>query len=331
MPNFPNITSKVKSLSGGTNGNFLSNAERYKTLAVAYDKLKNYVADIYVPMGAYIDATAIKANPITGLKEEIPVGFHLQLEDFLEDLSINSTQPHAILGVNPSTANTQEAKDLWVDRLTITDMSDPNRAANIMAQIQNKFMTVVAFEPLFLNIGRGRPYIANGQAAYAGFLASIPYNISPTNKEIPGITTVRFDLSINQYERLNAMRYVTMMSRQGQNPVVVEDVTAAPYGSDFVNWSTFSIMAEAANRVRAVAREFLGRPNSVEVRASLEQLISNALKQMDGLRGFDFSMTSSATQQVLGTIEIDLILVPIFTIKRIRNTVKLRKNLTTNN
>lgn len=330
MPNFPNITSKAQVLSGGTNGNFLTNAERYKSFATAYDRLKNYTADIYVPMSAYIDATAIKANPITGLKEEIPVGFHTQLEDFLEDLSINSTQPHAILGVNPSTYNTQEAKDLWVDRLTITNLQDPNRAANIMAQIQNKFISVVAFEPLFLNIGRGRPYISNGQAAYAGFLASIPYNISPTNKEIPGISNVRFDLSINQYERLNAMRYVTMMSRANQNPVIIEDVTAAPYGSDFVNWSTFSIMAEAANRVRAVARSFLGRPNSIEVRTSLEQLISNALSEMQGLRAFDFSLTSTATQQVLGTIEIDLILVPIFTIKKIRNTVKLRKNLTTN-
>lgn len=330
MPNFPNITSKQKSLSGGTNGNYLSNAERYKTFNIAYDKLKNYNADIYVPMGAYIDATAIKANPVTGLKEEIPVGFHIQLEDFLEDLSINSVQPHAVLGVSPSLKNTQESKDLWVDRLTIPDLSDPNRAANIMTQIQNKFMSIVAFEPLFLNIGRGRPYIANGQAAYAGFLASIPYNISPTNKEIPGISSIRFDLSVNQFERLNAMRYVTMMAYQGRNPTVVEDVTAAPYGSDFVNWSTFSIMAEASNRVRSIAREFLGRPNSVEVRASLEQLISNALRSMDGLRGFDFSITSSASQQVLGTIEIDLVLVPVFTIKRIRNTVKLRKNLTTN-
>jgi len=191
-------------------------------------------------------------------------------------------------------------------------------------------MSVAAFEPIFLNIGRGQPYTANGQAAYAGMIASMPYDISPTNKFINGISSLRYRLSIAQYEALNSMRYVTMKVRPGRTPVIIEDVTAAPFGSDFVNWTTFSITKEASDRVKGVANEFIGKPNSVEVRTSLEQLIANSLNNMDGLRAFDFTLTSSPTQQVLGIIEIDLILVPIFTIKKIRTTVKLRKNLPTN-
>jgi hypothetical protein len=157
----------------------------------------------------------------------------------------------------------------------------------------------------------------------------MPYDLSPTNKTIRGVNNIRYDIATSQLEALNSMRYVIMKNRPGRAPVIVEDVTAAPYGSDFVNWSTFSITAEAANRVKRVANEFIGKPNSVEVRTSLEQLISNALMTMDGLRAFDFSLVSSPTQQVLGIIEIDLILVPVFTIKKIRTTVKLRKNLAT--
>jgi hypothetical protein len=330
MPNWPDITSASKALVGGTNGNILNGRERREELQKAYDMLRNYDGEIWVPMGAFIDATTERFNPITGLKETVPVGYHTQLEDFLDDLSINSLQPHAILGVSPMTEVTQYNKDMWVEKLTIANQNDPTRGSNIMNSIQNKFMSVVAFEPIFFNIGRGQPYTANGQAAYAGQLASLQYDISPTNKGILGISSLRFGLSVSQYEALNSMRYVMMKVRPGRTPVVVEDVTAAPYGSDFINWTTFSITKEAADRVKGVANEFIGRPNSIEIRTSLEQLISNTLNTMDGLRAFDFSLTSSPDQQVLGIIEIDLILVPIFTIKKIRTTVKLRKNLPTN-
>jgi len=329
MPNWPAITSSAKNLNGGTNGIDLSNKLRYDEYTKAYEKLRNYSADLWVPMGAFIDATSEQYNAVTGLKETINVGFHIQLEDFLEDLSINSIQPHAILGVTPMTDTKQTSKDEWVKKLTVTNNTDPTRAANVMALIQNKFMSVTAFEPIFLNIGRGKPYSASGQAVYAGFLASIPYAMSPTNKEIPGLQVLRYDLAVRQFEALNSMRYVTMKERSSRTPVIVEDVTAAPYGSDFVNWSTFSITAEASNRVRAVAETFIGKPNSVEVRNAMDQLIANALLSMSGLQASTHTITSTPNQQVLGIIEVDLILVPVFTIKKIRTTVKLRKSLPT--
>lgn len=327
MPTWPNITTAAKVLSGGTTGTNINSRVRKEELTKAYQRLRNYGADLWVPMGAYIDDIAERYNPITGLKETIPTDYVSDLVEFLEDLSINNIQPHAILGVKPMEEVTQAAKDLWVKRLTERDLKDPNRGANIMGQIGSKFLSVVAFEPVFLNIGRGRPYVANGQAVYAGMISSIPYDISPTNKSISGIQGLRFSLSISQYEALNSNRYVTMKTKPGRDPVIIEDVTAAPFGSDFVSWSTYSITAEAANRVYNIAETFIGRPNSVEVRTSLEQLISNTLMSMSGLRAFDFSISSTPNQQVLGIIEVDLILVPVFTIKKIRTTVKLRKSL----
>jgi hypothetical protein len=327
MPTWPNITTSPKVLTGGTTGTNLNSRVRKEELTKAYQKLRNYGADLWVPMGAYIDDIAERYNPTTGLKETIPTDYVSDLIEFLEDLSINNIQPHAILGVKPMEEVTQASKDLWVKRLTERDLKDPNRGANIMGQIGSKFLSIAAFEPVFLNIGRGRPYVANGQAVYAGMIASMPYDISPTNKSISGIQGLRFSLSISQYEALNSNRYITMKTKPGRDPVIIEDVTAAPFGSDFVSWSTYSITAEAANRVYNIAETFIGRPNSVEVRTSLEQLISNTLMSMSGLRAFDFSVSSTPNQQVLGIIEVDLILVPIFTIKKIRTTVKLRKSL----
>ena len=328
MPTWPQITSSPKVLTGGTNGTNLTGRQRKEEFQSVYAKMKNYQASLWVPMGAFIDTVTTRYNPITGLSEQIPVGFDADLEEFLEDLSINSIQPHAILGVEPIRGEvTQTGKDDWVDKLTVQDITDPNRGANVMAQIGSKFMSVAAFEPIFLNIGRGRPYSANGQAAYAGVLASIAYDVSPMNKPVPGISNARFGLSLSQYERMNEARYVTMKVRPGKVPVILEDKTAAPVGSDFVHWSTYSITAEASDRVYAIAETFIGKQNSQETRAALEQLISNELMSMTGLRAFDFRLSSTPDQQVLGIIEIDLILVPVFTIRKIRTTVKLRKNL----
>lgn len=327
MPNFPLVTSAVQSLKNGTNGTKLTVKQREEELVKAYDYLRDFEATLWVPMSAYIDDVKQDWNKQTGLKENVTNSYAVDIEEFLEELSINSIQPHAVLGVNPVPGDTIGERDQWVENLTVVDINNPTRAANVMANIQSKFISVAAFEPLFLNLGRGRPYSNNGQAAYAGLLASLPYNISPTNKALPGISAIRKSFSIRQYESLNAMRYVAMRTRRGQNPVIVNDVTAAPYGSDFVSWSTYSITAESADRVKRIAESYLGQPNSVELRNAMDQDISNSLQEMSGLQGFNFTISSTIEQQVLGVVEIELILVPIFTMKKIRTTVKLRKSL----
>jgi len=327
MPNFPAITSKAKSLHGGKTGAKLSVKEREEELIKAYDYLRNFEADIWVPMGAYIDAIKEDYNENTGLLEKQMNSFSAGIEDFLVEQSINQYQPHAILGVTQVEGETLGDKDEWVKNLTEYDIDDPLRGANSMAAIQSKYISVAAFEPIFMNTGRGAPYAANGQAAYAGLIASLPYDISPTNKPITGITATRFNLAIPQLEALNNFRYVTMKNTNTRNPVIVNDITAAPYGSDYVNWSIFSITKEAADRIKRVADSYIGRPNSMEVRNALDQDISNVLKNMSGIQAFNFNLSSTIDQQILGVIEIDLVIVPVFTIKKIRTTIKLRKNV----
>ena len=331
LANFPAITSAAKSLKGGTNGASLTVAQQENEFKKAYDYLRDFEADIWVPMEANIDAIKVDYNPTTGLKEELANSYALDIEDFLEDLSINQLQPHAVLGVTEISGETLGDRDAWIKNLTEVDINNPIRGANVMASIQNKFISVSAFEPIFLNIGRGRPYSSNGQAAYAGLLASLPYDISPTNKTILGVTAIRQSFSIRQLEALNSMRYVSMKTGGPRNPVIVNDITAAPYGSDFVAWSTFSITKEAADRIKRVADTYLGRPNSIELRNALDQDISNTLQAMSGLQAFNFTISSTIEQQILGVVEIELIIVPIFTMKKIRTTVKLRKNLAVNN
>ena len=325
MPNFPNIVNNH--LTGGKAGNVLTAKEREEELRKAYDYLRNFEGDIWVPMGAYVDELKEDFNSDTGLLEKQTTSFAADIEDFLDEQSINLYQPHAVLGTTQLEDTTQQSINDWVDNLTIVDVNEPLRAANIMAGIQNKFISVAAFEPIFPNTGRGYAYAANGQAAYAGVLASLPYDISPTNKPIPGISALRYSLNIKQLEALNGNRYVCMKTSNTKPPVIVNDITAAPFGSDYVNWSIFSITKEAADRIKRLADGYIGRPNSVETRNALDQDISNILKAMSGIQAYNYSISSTIDQQVLGVVEIDLIIVPVFTMRKIRTTIKLRKNI----
>jgi len=329
LPNFPAITTAAISLKHGTNGAKLTPKEKEEEFKKVYEYLRDFEATLWVPMEAYIDDIKEDYNAITGLKEQLSTTYAQDMQDFLEELSINSIQPHAVFGVTPIVGNTLGDRDNWVKNLTEVDLNDGTRAANVMINIQSKFVSVSAFEPIFLNLGRGNPYAANGQAAYAGMLASLPYDISPTNKELANVTALRKEFSMRQYEALNNMRYVAMKTR-ATRPVIVNDVTAAPYGSDFVTWSTYSITAEAADRVKRIADAYLGQPNSVVLRNAMDQEIAQTLNNMSGLQASNHVITSTIEQQVRGIVEIDIILVPIFPMKKIRTTVKLRKSLPTN-
>jgi len=327
MPNWPALTSKAQSLYGGTTGAKIDTKEREDEFRKAYEYLRNFEGDIWVPMGAYIDEIKEDYSETTGLLENMTNSYAQDIEDFLEEQSINLYQPHAVLGTTQIDGDTLGDKDAWITNLTEYDIDDPTRGANVMNNVQNKFMSVAAFEPVFLNTGRGQPYSANGQAAYAGLIASLPYDISPINKSIPGVYATRFPFSMGQLEALNANRYVTLKTSDTRSPVIVNDVTAAPLGSDFINWSIFSITKEAADRIKRLADNYIGRPNSIEIRNALDQDISNILKGMAGVQAYNFSIASTIEQQVLGVIEIDLVIVPVFTIKKIRTTIKLRRNV----
>ena len=156
-----------------------------------------------------------------------------------------------------------------------------------------------------------------------------PHN-APTNKSIPNSLRTRYDLSNAQLEALSAMRFVTMRKKRGRNPVICDAMTAAPAGSDFARLTTSRITFAAMDVVRRVCDPFIGQPNSQGKRNAMESSITKGLQglvDIGALRKYAFTVTSSAQQQVLGIIEIDLILVPIFEIRKIRTTVKLRTEI----
>lgn len=332
LPQFPAITTAAVSLEGGTDGTRLNNNKLFNEFAIAYDALENYEARIIVPMGAFVDAEKDSFNSITGLPEKVNAQFQIQLQNHLKKVSSNTKETIGVLGVVPAAGTTLLDIKRFVERLTVQDLNDPNRAANILPLLDNYNTQLCCFEPVFDNLG-GLPYTANGQAAYGGMISSLDAHQSPTNKSIPNALRTRYDLSNAQLESLQNMRLVAMRKKQGRNPVICDAMTAASYGSDFVRLTTVRITFEAMDVIRKVCDPFIGQPNTAAKRNAMEAAITKGLSslvEMGALRKYAFTISSSVTQQVLGIVDVELILVPVFEIRTIRTVVKLRTELPSN-
>lgn len=329
LAQFPAITTAAKSLEGGTNGTRLSNAKLYTEFDKAYEALENYSVRIVVPMGAYLDAVKDSYNSITGLPETVNAQFQIQLRDYLRKVSTNTSETLAVMGVVPATGTTLLDIKNYVDRLTVLDLNDPNRGANIMPLLDSYHINVCAFEPVFDNLG-GLPYTANGQAAYAGMISSLDAHQAPTNKSIASAFRTRYTLSNAQLEALQGMRMVAMRNKPGRNPVVCDAMTAAAPGSDFVRLTTVRITFEAMEVVRNVCDPFIGQPNTPQKRNAMEAAITkglSALVELGALRKYTFTVSSASNQQVLGIVDVELILVPVFEIRTIKTVVRLRTEI----
>jgi hypothetical protein len=331
LPEMPDLIN-YKSLSGGSNGDTLTAGVLYDELDKAYPHIENYPVDVIVPMGATIDATRTVADPTTGLERAANAGFHTQLADFLNELTTNVNETVGIIGVEAPLSNDPGTIATWVDNLVDITPGVATKAANVMAAFDERLVSVCAFEPIFGNDLENLTYSANGAAAYAGLISALPARLSPINKAINSLVDLRYRLSNRQLERLTDARYVTARSSvaaRGQF-VITDDPTAAAPGSDFESLSTVRIVVEAMNVVRAVSEPFIGQGNTPAEILAMRTAITSGLRAMvdaSALNAFDFEIISTPEMRARHLIDIELVLVPAFSIKQIRTFIRLKASL----
>lgn len=173
----------------------------------------------------------------------------------------------------------------------------------------------------------------DGAAAYAGLITSLAPQSSTTNKRIDGIVALK-TLSARQANDLTGMRHVTMYSRT-TGFTVASGVTGA-YNvskyvrSDYVRLTTVRIVHAAVDLIRSVADKYLGEPNNAPQMNALDAEIDQVLLSLKGqgaLNSYQFVISSTPDQRVLGELDINLTLVPAFEITRINLVVSLSKEL----
>lgn len=172
-----------------------------------------------------------------------------------------------------------------------------------------------------------------GAAAYAGLITSLAPQSSTTNKQIGGITSAKL-ISARQANDLTGMRYVTIYSRA--KGLTVSSGTTGAYNvtkyvrSDYVRLTTVRIVHAAVDLIRSVADKYIGEPNNAPQMNALDAEIDQVLLSLKGqgaLNGYQFTISSTPNQRVLGELDINLTLVPAFEITRINLVVSLSKEL----
>lgn len=173
----------------------------------------------------------------------------------------------------------------------------------------------------------------DGVAAYAGLITSLAPQSATTNKQVGGVVQLKL-LSARQANDLTGMRHVTMYSRT-RGLTVASGVTGA-YNvslyvrSDYVRLSTVRIVHAVVDLIRSVSEKFIGEPNNAPQMNAMDAEIDQVLLSMKGsgaLNSYQFSISATPDQRVLGQLDINLTLVPAFEITDINLTVSLSKEL----
>jgi len=176
-------------------------------------------------------------------------------------------------------------------------------------------------------------YNTDGAAVYAGFMTALVPHSATTNKH-PNRLAARRPLSAKQANKLAARRITTFLNKT-RGFVTASGITGAHnvskyVRSDFTRLSTMRIVDAALAGVRAASEPFIGEANNAIARNAISTEIDKFLftmRSVGALNDYEFFISSTPDQQVLGEVDIVLTLVPAFEIVKITQTVSLAKQL----
>lgn len=331
--------------TGGTNGINPTNDEMFIALSGerdsdgylikrgAYQVLENYNVDYIYVAGVYADS---KVSPSVSKNS-----FHYELALLCAVLTYRTKMVHGFIDFKPNTNTTLIGIQSYVDKLLKYDnthyMKDTN--GDIIYDENNSPMdigwytsAVVGPEPICSSPTLGT-YYGSPALAYASLNANLKAQSAPTNKALPGCTGVRYKLSNKQMNDLVNNRMVVFktknegVSSANTLPYVVDGCTCGTVNSDYARITTVKVVTQCVDEIREVADPFIGEPNTVEQRNALAALISKRLMQLktDGvIQYFEFEISATVEQVLIGECLIALTLVAPQELRKIRTVVSLR-------
>ena len=187
-----------------------------------------------------------------------------------------------------------------------------------------KYLSVVGSQAILANATSANSYAGTGASVYAGLVSALPANSAPSNKIQPGVR-LPFRIGVSKLDDLAGAGYV-MFQDKSKGVVVADAPTAARPDSDYRRLTTVRIVKASIDAVRAAGEPFLGEGIKGARLAALETAIDQALiklQKTDYLQRYEKAVTATATQQVQGQADVELILVPAFELRQLTVYVSL--------
>lgn len=330
--------------NGGDDGVVVTNNQMFEALAGkrdaqgylveqgAYQILENYNVDYIYPAGVYADSKQT-VNPNSS--------FHYELALLCAVLTYRTKMTHGFIDVKPNSNTTLVGIQKYVAKLleynNIHYMKDAE-GNDIVDKDGNKMdlgwytSVVVGPEPVVISDTLGT-YYGSPAIAYAALNASLKPESAPTNKALPGVKGMKYKFSNKQMNELVGNRMVVFkLKNEGtatasSTPFVVDGCTAGAPGSDYARLATVKVVTDVVDQIREVADPFLGEPNTIEQRNALSALISKRLSylmEQGEILHYEFEISATIQQVVLGECSIALTLVAPQELRKITTVVALR-------
>lgn len=299
----------------------------------AYQILENYNVDYIYPAGIYADSVqTVNKNS----------DFQRELALVCAAITYRTKMTHGYIDVKPNSNTTLVGIEKYVNNLlakhsNLYYMLDDE--GNVYTDTDGKKMDigwytscVVGPEPVMrsdkLGIYYGSPAIA-----YAALNANLEPQSAPTNKALKGVEGLKFKLSNKQLDALTGQRFVTFkLKNEGaaaasSTPYVVDGVTSGAPNCDYARIATVKVLTDVVDQIREVADPFLGEPNTLAQRNALSALISKRLgilTEAGEILSYDFEVSASLQEQLLGEATIALTIVPAIELRKLTTVVALR-------
>ena len=170
-------------------------------------------------------------------------------------------------------------------------------------------------------------FLSNGAAGYAGMVSQLPLDQSSTCQPI-ALSEINFNLSQSQLSALTAAGIVTFRQSFTKGIVVTDGVTMAPADSVYRRLASSRIVGAFEDLLRAAAEPFIGKQNHAANRNALSTAIKSRLDKIVGtlVEDYDFTMSTDNSNK-FSIINISYMVVPIYEIREIRNSIKITDTL----
>lgn len=187
------------------------------------------------------------------------------------------------------------------------------------------YISLVGDSPLHLNSIIGTVgYTESAAAYYAGLVAQLDEKTAPTNQLAQGIR-VPYKLGKRRLDDLVASK-MTMMVQRRDGAYVVDAPTAATDASDYRRLSTVRIVSLVERKVRKVGEQFIGQVASDAIKEGFRSQLEESLQdlQIRGyLKSYRFTVDATRVEEILGKLNVKLVLVVPHEIRQIFYTVSL--------
>ena len=335
-------------LNGGDSEIDLSREEIYERLAGVrdnegniiefgvYDLLEHYDVDMVLPQGVYADQDA------DDLGEQ---SFSRQLAQYCAVATMRNSETVGMIPTAPIENNTlpeiyKKATSLVQDSLIGKyQFFMRNVRGDVMYDDDNKpidigkFISVVTMTDCIVSHSLLGVYPSTACNFIAGMRAANRADMGVTNKALKGVSALRYNLSLDQLNRLTGARFVTVGKKhvKGEEVIyVVDGVTMAETGSDFARMTTMDITNFVTQTLRSISDPYIGNgygdaeqaSHTTELQEELDLLVELGI-----ITDFNFQIHASLSDQILGNAIIELEIVPKFELRKIQTFVSLRPTI----